>query len=137
MDEYDNFTKKECIIYFIIAAIIIFICIFFGGCATTQSTGNAGWSDAYIVGRLTESVDEFDRGINTAITKSRDITDAIDRIESLFSEYERAAIQLRDEVDSLRKQIQEKDECNNNRISNNSGSYNTGDYSDNSNNKGH
>ena len=88
--------------------------------------GNVRESNAFIIGKLEESVNEFDRGLSEATTKSRNITDAIDRIDYLFSEYERTALQLRDEVDSLRKQIQNKDENNISAVTNNSTSYNVG-----------
>ena len=124
MDE-NGFSKLDWIIYSVIAVILIFICILFGGCKTTNSaTGNTGYTNAYIIGQLTQSVDEFDRGIGAAVEKSRSITDAIDRIDNLFTEYERAALKLRDEVDTLRKQIQDEDKSDNSGIINNSATHN-------------
>lgn len=119
---YEEFNKvwsvKDWIAYICCIAIIFFICIFGGGCKTTSSAvGSDGYTNAYIIGQLTESVNEFDRGIEATIAKSRNITDEIDRIDNLFSEYERAAIKLRDEIDNLRKQIEDENKSHIDRIS--------------------
>lgn len=130
-----GFTKKDWIIYICCVIIIFAVCIFSGGCASTSSKlqpiGNIRESNAFILGKLAESVNEFDRGLSEATTKSRNITNEIDRIDYLFSEYERTALQLRDEVDNLRKQIQNKDENNISAVNNNSTSYNVGGVVDN------
>lgn len=120
-----EFERKDWIIYICGVVIIFLICIF-GGCKTTASAaGNTGYTNAYIIGQLAESVNEFDRGAGEAVNKSRDITDAVDRIDSLFTEYERAALRLRDEVDSLRKQIQDKDKGDSGRDNSNSSTHNS------------
>ena len=117
---YNGFDKKDWIIYCLCVVIVIVVCIFSGCRTTTAATGATGYTNAYILGQLKESVDEFDRGIGIAITKSRNITDEIERIDQLFTEYERSALRLRDEVDNLRKQIESQDKGNSDRVNNNS-----------------
>ena len=64
--DYNGFTKKDWIIYGVIAAVLIFISVFFGGCGSTRITtipGDIRQSNAYIIGELAQSVNEFDRGL--------------------------------------------------------------------------
>jgi hypothetical protein len=116
--KYDGFDKKDWLVYCLCVVIIVVICAF-SGCRTTKAaTGTAGYTNAYILGQLTESVNEFDRGIGTAIEKSRNITDEVDRIDKLFTEYERSALRLRDEIDNLRKQIEDQNKGDSSGINN-------------------
>lgn len=99
---------------------MLFVCAFIPlclvcatGCSTTIKHRNAGDirnTDSYIVGGLESAVSDFDDGIGRAIRESRGIADEVDRLEFLFNRYEQYALRLRNEVDSLRKQIEGKDE---------------------------
>jgi chemotaxis regulatin CheY-phosphate phosphatase CheZ len=120
-----EFTKTDWIIYCICIVIVVLICLL-GGCTTTRITTDPGdirQSNAYIIGELTQSVDEFDRGLGEATEKSRNITDAIDRVDYLFQQYEQKAIRLRNEVDTLRERLQKEEQDYNNRNSNNSAAH--------------
>lgn len=120
-----EFTKTDWIIYCVCIVIVVLICLF-GGCSTTRITTDPGdirQSNAYIIGELTQSVDEFDRGLGEATEKSRNITDAIDRVDYLFQQYEQKAIRFRNEVDTLRERLQKEEQDYNNRNSNNSAAY--------------
>ena len=71
--DYNGFTKKDWIIYGVIAAVLIFISVFFGGCGSTRITtipGDIRQSNAYIIGELAQSVNEFDRGLGEATENS-------------------------------------------------------------------
>lgn len=116
------FTKTDWIIYGLFVILIVLVCIF-GGCSTTRVTTDPGdirQSNAYIIGELTQSVDEFDRGLGEATEKSRNITDAVDRVDYLFQQYEQEAVRLRNEVDTLRERLQKEEQGHNNRDANNS-----------------
>lgn len=120
-----EFTKTDWIIYCICIVIVVLICLF-GGCSTTRITTDPGdirQSNAYIIGELTQSVDEFDRGLGEATEKSRNITDAIDRVDYLFQQYEQKALRFRNEVDTLRERLQKEEQDYNNRNSNNSAAH--------------
>lgn len=120
-----EFTKTDWIIYCICIVIVVLICLL-GGCSTTRITTDPGdirQSNAYIIGELTQSVDEFDRGLGEATEKSRNITDAIDRVDYLFQQYEQKAIRFRNEVDTLRERLQKEEQDYNNRNSNNSAAH--------------
>ena len=111
-----EFTKTDWIIYCICIVIVVLICLL-GGCTTTRITTDPGdirQSNAYIIGELTQSVDEFDRGLGEATEKSRNITDAVDRVDYLFQQYEQKAIRLRNEVDTLRERLQKEEQSHNN-----------------------
>lgn len=127
--DYNGFTKKDWIIYGVIAAVLIFISVFFGGCASTRITTNPGdirQSNAYIIGELAQSVNEFDRGLGEATEKSRNITDAVDRVDYLFQQYEQAALRLRNEVNTLRERLQKEEQNNIGGNADNSGALNGG-----------
>lgn len=109
--------KNDKIICIIIAAIL-FTCIF-GSCRTTRLPGDIRQSNAYIIGELTQSVNEFDRGLGEATEKSRNLTDAIDRVDYLFQQYEQAAVRLRNEVNALRERLQKEEQDNSDRVINN------------------
>lgn len=120
-----EFTKTDWIIYCVLIVIVVLICLF-GGCSTTRITtdhGDIRQSNAYIIGELTQSVDEFDRGLGEATEKSRNITDAIDRVDYLFQQYEQKAIRFRNEVDTLRERLQKEEQGHNNRDANNSAAH--------------
>lgn len=95
-----------------VAGVVIFLSFFimFGsGCSTTikhRDTGDIRNTDSYIVGGLESAVSDFDDGIGRTIRESKGIADEVDRLEFLFNRYEQNALQLRDEVDDLRKQIE-------------------------------
>lgn len=111
-----EFTKTDWIIYGICVVIVVLVCVF-GGCSTTRITTDPGdirQSNAYIIGELTQSVDEFDRGLGEATEKSRNITDAVDRVDYLFQQYEQAAIRLRNEVNALGERLQKEEQGYNN-----------------------
>ena len=120
-----EFTKTDWIIYGLIAIFIILVCIF-AGCSTTRVTTDPGdirQSNAYIIGELTQSVDEFDRGLGEATEKSRNITDAVDRVDYLFQQYEQKAVRLRNEVDTLRERLQKEEQGHNDRNSGDSAAH--------------
>lgn len=113
--DYNGFSKKDWIIYGVIAAVLIFISVFFGGCGSTRITtipGDIRQSNAYIIGELAQSVNEFDRGLGEATEKSRNITDAVNRVDYLFQQYEQAALRLRNEVNTLRERLQKEEQNN-------------------------
>lgn len=113
--DYNGFTKKDWIIYGVIAAVLIFISVFFGGCGSTRITaipGDIRQSNAYIIGELAQSVNEFDRGLGEATEKSRNITDAVNRVDYLFQQYEQASLRLRNEVNTLRERLQKEEQNN-------------------------
>lgn len=86
-------------------SMLVLICL--GGCATTKShIGRTRESSSFIVGKLEGSVESFDRGIARAVERSRGIEDELERLDYLFGQYEQVAIRLRDEVDSLRAEIE-------------------------------
>ena len=119
------FTKTDWIIYGLCVILVVLVCVF-GGCSTTRVTTDPGdirQSNAYIIGELTQSVDEFDRGLGEATEKSRNITDAVDRVDYLFQQYEQKAVRLRNEVDTLRERLQKEEQDNNDRNSGDSATY--------------
>lgn len=86
-------------------SMLILICL--GGCATTKShSGRVRESDSYFVGKLETSIENFDRGIGEAVERSRRIEDELERVDYLFGQYERLVGGLRDEVNSLRAEIE-------------------------------
>ena len=112
-----EFTKTDWIIYGVCIVIVILVCIFTGCSTTTRittDTGDIRQSNAFIIGELTQSVNEFDRGLGEATEKSRNITDAVDRVDYLFQQYEQKAIRLRNEVDTLRERLQKEEQSHNN-----------------------
>ena len=127
---YNGFEKIDWIIYCIIVAILLAVSILFGGCSSTRVTtdpGNIRGTNAYWAGRLEESISEFDRGTRAAVEKSRSITDTVERVDKIFREYEQTALRLRDEVDTLRREMQNVEKGSNNTVINNSSTYNSGD----------
>ena len=98
----------------VLVAVAVY-CVCLGGCATTRTRGNAGdirLTDSFILGGLENAVSDFDDGIGRAVRESRGIADEIDRLEFLFDRYEQQALRLRDEVNRLRAEIENKSEDN-------------------------
>ena len=97
-------------IVFVFGLLLFLVCA--GGCSTAighRDIGDIRQSDSYILGELESAVSNFDDGIGRAVRESRGIADEIDRLEFLFNRYEQYALRLRNEVDSLRKQIEGED----------------------------
>ena len=115
----DEFSKSQKIVRgaagallaFVVLCVVAAFCAGLGGCATSTrigtDPGSVRESSAYILGRLEESVEGFDRGIADAIGRSQKIEDDLERLEFLFGQYEQAALRLRDEVDKIRSGKQE------------------------------
>lgn len=92
-------------------------------CRTTR-LGDIRNDYTYIAGQLESSVQNFDRDISLAISRSRDIEDAVEQLEYLFGEYEQAALRLRDQNIQLQEKTRLLEEALNN-TSNNSTSNNS------------
>lgn len=86
---------KKLFIVFAACVSLLFI-----GCKSTEHTdvGSIRESSAFILGELESKIDAFDRGVERAIERSKSIEDEIDRADYLFGEYERAALQLREDL---------------------------------------
>lgn len=98
-----------CILFFVLLVLFFAFVVCLDGCATNRTRRNAGdvrLTDSYIAGSLESAVSDFDGGIGRTIRESRGIADEVDRLEFLFNRYEQHALRLRDEVDSLRRQIE-------------------------------
>lgn len=96
----------------VVCTVIASFIVCAGGCVTVKTRRNTGdirLTDSYIAGSLESAVSDFDGGIGRTIRESRDIADEIDRLEFLFNRYEQHALHLRNEVDSLRRQIEISD----------------------------
>ena len=94
---------------FVVGVLLVAFSVCLGGCSTLKTRRNAGdirQSDAYVLGGIESAVSNFDDGIGRAIRESQGIADEVDRLEFLFNRYEQHALRLRDEVDSLRRQIE-------------------------------
>lgn len=85
---------------FFILFVTVCMSLLFLGCKTTEYTdvGSIRESSSFILGELESSIEDFDRGVERAIERSQSIEDEIDRADYLFREYERAALQLREEL---------------------------------------
>ena len=111
----DDFEKENkflrtfagAIIGFVILCLVSAFCLCLGGCATTKShSGNIRESDSFFIGKLETSIENFDRGLATAVERSRGIKDELERIDYMFGQYERLVGGLRNEVNSLRAEIE-------------------------------
>ena len=92
---------------FVVLCVVSAFCASLGGCATTKShNGRVRESDSYFVGKLETSIENFDRGIGEAVERSRGIESELERVDYLFGQYERLVGGLRDEVNSLRDEIE-------------------------------
>ena len=111
----DEFSKSQKIVRgaagallaFVVLCVVAAFCAGLGGCATTKShPRGVRESDSYFVGKLESSIENFDRGIGEAVERSRGIESELERIDYLFGQYERLVGGLRDEVNSLRDEIE-------------------------------
>ena len=78
------------------------------GCKSAEHTdiGSIRESSSYILGELEASVEDFDRNVGRAIERSKSITDEVGRLDYLFGEYERAALQLREELRTAKAKLE-------------------------------
>lgn len=88
--------------------ITVFLSMLFTGCKTTEHTdiGNIRESSTFILGELEASVEAFDRGVERALERSKNITDEVARLDYLFGEYERAALQLREDYRKAKAELE-------------------------------
>ncbi len=88
--------------------ITVFISMLFTGCKTTEHTdiGNIRESSTFILGELEASVEAFDRGVERALERSKNIADEVVRLDYLFGEYERAALQLREDYRKAKAELE-------------------------------
>lgn len=121
--------KNEKFKHFIVFAVVCCISWLFTGCKTTElntDVGNIRESSAFILGELESKIDAFDRGVERAIERSQSITDEVERVDYLFREYERAALQLRKELVETRAKLEALsniyDSCDSDSIVNDSSS---------------
>ena len=94
---------KKFIIVFVVCTSLLLV-----GCKTTEPTdiGDIRRSSTYILGELESSITTFDRGVERALERSKNITDEVERLDYLFREYERAALQLRDELRETKAKLE-------------------------------
>ena len=78
------------------------------GCKSTEHTdiGSIRESSSFIIGELESSIEDFDRGVERAIERSQSITDEVARLDYLFGEYERAALQLREDLRKAKAELE-------------------------------
>lgn len=88
--------------------ITVFLSMLFTGCKTTEHTdiGNIRESSTFILGELESSIATFDRGVGRAIERSKSIADEVERLDYLFREYERAALQLREDYRKAKAELE-------------------------------
>ena len=93
---------------FIIVFTVICTSLLFAGCKSAELTdiGNIRESSSFIIGELEGSIEAFDRGVERAIERSQSIEDEIDRADYLFREYERAALQLREDLRETKAELE-------------------------------
>lgn len=94
---------KKFIIVFTVCTSLLFV-----GCKSTEHAdiGNIRESSTYILGELETSVEAFDRGVERALERSKNITDEVARLDYLFREYERAALQLREDYRKAKAELE-------------------------------
>ena len=111
----EEYSKKQKFLRGVAGAMLAFValcvvsafCFCAGGCATTKShSGGVRESDSYFLGRIEATIESFDRGIGEAVERSRGIESELERVDYLFGQYERLVGGLRDEVNSLRAEIE-------------------------------
>ena len=93
------------LVFLVGAFVVVSMLVCASGCATARigtDSGKIRESDAYVIGQLDQSLEEFDRGIRNAVNRSRGMESEIQRLNYLFGEYEQAALRLRDEVREIR-----------------------------------
>ena len=107
--------------YITITILFFSLPLLFSGCKTTGQSNNSIPADTYSVGRLEGTIcsldtilDDSTNRINSITEASRDITDGIDRLEYLFTEYERETSRLREEIDNLKRELETAKEDSNN-----------------------
>lgn len=78
------------------------------GCKTTEHTdiGSIRESSTFILGELESSIATFDGGVGRALERSKNITDEVERLDYLFREYERATLQLREELRETKAKLE-------------------------------
>lgn len=88
--------------------ITVFLSMLFIGCKSTEHAdiGNIRESSTFILGELEASVQAFDRGVERALERSKNITDEVVRLDYLFGEYERAALQLREDYRKAKAELE-------------------------------
>lgn len=88
--------------------IAVFISMLLIGCKSTEhpDIGNIRESSTFVLGELEASVEAFDRGVERALERSKNITDEVDRLDYLFREYERAALQLREDYRKAKAELE-------------------------------
>ena len=96
----------EKIRFYIGLAALAFLALFCTGCVTN---GNAVAGDTFAAGQLEATIRELDRTtadsrkrIEDVISASRNLGDGIDRLEYLFTEYEREVRKLQTEIERIR-----------------------------------
>ena len=95
------------LIGFVAIVLVSVFCVCAGGCATTKShSGRVRESDSYFIGKLETTIERFDEGIAGAVERSRGIENELERVDYLFGQYESAVGRLRDEVNTLRREIE-------------------------------
>ena len=94
--------------HFIVFTVICCISLLFIGCKSAEHTdvGSIRESSSFILGELEASVEAFDRGVESALERSKNITDEVDRADYLFREYERAALQLREDYRKAKAELE-------------------------------
>lgn len=95
--------KKHFIVFVAVCMSLLFI-----GCKSAEHAdiGNIRESSSFILGELESSIEDFDRGVERAIERSQSIEDEVDRADYLFREYERAALQLREELRETKAELE-------------------------------
>ena len=94
--------------HFIVFTVVCCITLLFIGCKSAEHTdvGSIRESSAYVLGELEASVEAFDRGVESALKRSQSITDEVARLDYLFREYERAALQLREDYRKAKAELE-------------------------------
>lgn len=96
--------------------LICFSIVVLSGCKSTEhaDTANVVQGDSYSAGQLEATIQALDgttadsrKRIEQLIGTSRGIEDTAERIDYLFTGYEREVQRLLDEVDTIRKQAEE------------------------------
>lgn len=93
---------------FTVLFVAVCMSLLFVGCKSTEHTdiGNIRESSTYILGELEASVQAFDRGVERALERSKNITDEVARLDYLFGEYERAALRLREDYRKAKAELE-------------------------------
>jgi hypothetical protein len=88
--------------------IFVVLPFLFFGCRSTTigQSYDVVNANSRVIGKLETSIENFDRGIGEAVERSRRIEDELERVDYLFGQYERLVGGLRDEVNSLRAEIE-------------------------------